>query len=176
VDEVQVLADAEIYFLKIPYSGSEVGSRRMREVAMAQVVTALVILALCDQCHCAKAGATYVGWADGKRYTVTITNERLNSTPSWRPEADNPPLSARKAMEISMAFKKDLLRNSPNKTWRLESLALAANEQGSSKERWYWVAYFGVQRELSAGGGGRTDLYVVVLRGWQKTGANKSRV
>jgi hypothetical protein len=130
---------------------------------MSRVLIAISVCALFPDCDRAEAGATFVGWTDGKRYTVIVTDDRLKKTASWDTKESNPPLSARDAMKHAVALEKTLLKESGNKTWELESLALTPNEQGSGVEKWYWVAHFSVRKELTASSGPPPDIYIVVL-------------
>jgi hypothetical protein len=80
----------------------------------------------------------YISHAYGKRYEVTVPNALLEKTPKWDGADENPPLSAKKALEAANKMKDSLVSDTKGIKWVLESLALAP----SAGARWYWTATY----------------------------------
>jgi hypothetical protein len=74
----------------------------------------------------------------GKRYRVTITYAELDNTPRWSEDEENPPLSAKKALQVANKMKDSLVKDDEKHKWTLESLTLTP----AGKSRWYWVVTY----------------------------------
>lgn len=73
-----------------------------------------------------------------KSYTVTVTQEALQTSPCWADGEENPPLSARRAIVLATAKKDKLVSDSADWKWHLESASLHQVEEG----RWVWLVHF----------------------------------
>jgi hypothetical protein len=93
----------------------------------------------------------------GKKYEFRISDQELQQTPAWQPGQENPPLSARRAMDIA---RKQLVTLIPNgKDWRLYAVTLRPIQ-----DRWVYLVDF--LEPLRADGGGKqlsSGFQVVVL-------------
>lgn len=134
-------------------------------------VGALVASLKADTDRPEEPGDTFVGHAFDVRkdkqifkvYGVTVTDTTLKKSPSWKDDVDEPPLPARKAIELADEAKNALVKDTKQWAWRLESLGLRRRIPRSGPEKWYWLARYETQL-LDGGLGGRPfDLYVVVL-------------
>src|SRR5262245_42092860 len=74
----------------------------------------------------------------GQKYAIRVPEKAVKDAPEWTQNLDNPPLSARKAIEAATAMQKDLVKDTDSHAWKLHSLALKRH-QG---DLWYWEAYF----------------------------------
>ena len=99
----------------------------------------------------AQVETTYTVNYAGKKYEFRITDEDLQKTPAWPPGQENPPLSARRAMEIAAKQMATLLPN--GKDWQLEAITLRRVDN-----RWIYVVQFleppradGPDRQVSSG-------------------------
>ena len=93
----------------------------------------------------------------GKTYEFHISEEDLQKAPVWAPDQDNPPLSARGAIDIA---KKEIATLLPNgKDWRLYDVTLRPVDD-------HWVYLVQFLEPLRADGGGQqlsNGFQVVVL-------------
>lgn len=62
--------------------------------------------------------------AFGKAYYSEISRDALNKSPAWNTEDENPPLSARKAINLSDARFKKLVKDTEDYKWRREEAAV----------------------------------------------------
>ena len=65
-----------------------------------------------------------------KVFTVTITDDALQFSPAWDLEKENPPLSARKAIGLASAKRKEMVKDSEEWIWRFTSAALHESDNG----------------------------------------------
>ncbi len=87
----------------------------------------------------------------GKKYEFHISDQELQRTPAWAANQENPPLSARRAID---AAAKELAMLLPNgKDWRLSEVTLRQIE-----DRWVYLVTFleplrgdDAARQLSSG-------------------------
>jgi hypothetical protein len=99
----------------------------------------LFVIALVVSLQCAR-GENAAGWSsyyNAKRYDFNITYEQLNETPAWTQDAENPPLSARKAIAQARDYLPKVLTDA--KQWRLGTLGLTAV---GDKDKWVYVVEF----------------------------------
>ncbi|HEV8003995.1 MAG TPA: hypothetical protein VGP63_29285 [Planctomycetaceae bacterium] len=95
----------------------------------------------------------------GKSYNVAVTCEVLKKAPVWdESRAENPPISARKALKVATDFRKTLIPDSPKWRWELKFLALHKTDG-----RWYWLADFLVVPQPGGIDGESPDFFVAVL-------------
>jgi len=87
----------------------------------------------------------------GKKYEFRVSDQDLQQTPAWESGQENPPLSARRAIEIATNQLSALLPN--GKDWRLHAVTLRPIEN-----RWVYLVEFleplradGPERQLSSG-------------------------
>ena len=81
--------------------------------------------------------AQLVGQAFGKKYIVTVTDAAIQKTPDWDDDAENPPVSAKKALKLATAMKDSLVKDSDKFKWEMRSLSLMEIEG-----KWLWTATF----------------------------------
>jgi hypothetical protein len=96
-------------------------------------------------------GTTFTVEFAGKTYEFRISDEDLQKTPAWPPGQENPPLSARRAIDIATKQIATLLPNGKN--WRVYAVTLRPIE-----DRWIYLIDFleplrndGATQQLSAG-------------------------
>ena len=71
----------------------------------------------------------------GKKYEFHITDQDLQKTPSWPANQENPPVSARRAIDIASKYLATLLPN--GKDWRLYQITLKP-----IGDRWIYLVEF----------------------------------
>jgi hypothetical protein len=76
--------------------------------------------------------------AEGK-FFMSIPGEGLGTSPVWNPAAEDPPLSARRAINLATAMKNTLVKDSTDHKWEFVALDLVPND---SLGRWCWEATF----------------------------------
>jgi hypothetical protein len=67
---------------------------------------------------------TVYSYTFDKAYKTTITREALRVSPAWKDDAENPPLSAKKAKRLADDTRLKLVKAPANYKWELESLEL----------------------------------------------------
>ena len=113
----------------------------------------LVIMALLA----AQGETTFTVEYNSTRYEYHITDQELQATPAWPAGQDNPPLSARSAIDIASKELAELLPD--GKDWRLYEVTLRPIE-----DRWVYLVQF--LEPLRGNGGGQqlsSGFEVVVL-------------
>jgi hypothetical protein len=80
-------------------------------------------------------------YAFSKQYWVTIPREALDKSPSWNDDADNPPLSARKAIKLATQMKDSLVKDSKDFKWVLSTASL----EPVGDDKWFWLINFEAQ-------------------------------
>ena len=105
----------------------------------------------------AQAESTFTVEYGGKKYEFRIPEQDLLKTPAWVPDQDNPPLSARRAIDIA---KEEIAALLPNgKDWRLYEVTLRPLDD-------HWVYLVQFLEPLRPDGGGQqlsNGFQVVVL-------------
>jgi hypothetical protein len=71
----------------------------------------------------------------GKKYEFIVSDQDLQKTPAWAPGQENPPLSARRAIDIATKQIATVLPN--GKDWRLHAVTLRPIEN-----RWIYLVEF----------------------------------
>ena len=99
----------------------------------------------------AQVETTFTVEYGGKKYEFRIPYQDLQNTPAWPAGQENPPLSARRAIDIASKQLAVLLPN--GKDWRLYEVTLRSVEN-----RWVYLVGFleplrgdGAGRQLSSG-------------------------
>jgi len=77
-------------------------------------------------------------YAFSKQYVVTISDDALQKSPAWAEEAENPPVSARKAIKLADGMKDSLVKDSKDFKWTLRSASL----QPAGAGKWFWLVYY----------------------------------
>ncbi len=88
------------------------------------------------------ADIDYPSFTSSKRYTVTIRKTALENSPVWQEDADNPPLSARKAMQLADKTMEPLV-GADNFTLQSAQLVRADRFNSDHKGKWYWLLHYG---------------------------------
>jgi hypothetical protein len=70
-------------------------------------------------------------------YTSRLTLARLEATPKWKAEEENPPVSARKAIAVAEAILKELQPYGPDAKFEAPTLKLR-----ECRGDWFWVVYY----------------------------------
>ena len=95
---------------------------------------------------------------DGWQYAHRITEDAIAKSPRWCKSADNPPLSARKALQLADAHTDKTIK--PNDKLRRELQSLSLIPVG---ERWAWRATYNWFPKVGGFGGEPHNFIVVVL-------------
>ena len=74
----------------------------------------------------------------GHEYRVTVTEETLRTSPAWKDTADDPPLSARKAMKLANEKKLTFVKDFKDWKWDLSAARLKRSPDG----KWFWVVEY----------------------------------
>ena len=105
-----------------------------------------------------RAEVTIYSYAFSKQYVVRVSNEALKESPSWKDDAENPPLSAKKAIKLANDMKDSLVKDGKSFKWILESASL----KPARGDRWYWLLNYEVEFE-GAHVGPPQNLRLIVL-------------
>ena len=80
----------------------------------------------------------------GKRAALTLDHHKIRAAPKWDLQSANPPVSAKRAIELANSVKARLLKDDDDWFWQLESASLRPldpanpdNEQNNNC--WYWL-------------------------------------
>jgi hypothetical protein len=105
------------------------------------------------------AGIQLYSDAFGNCYVASVTGKDFDKTPDWSPDAENPPVSAKKAISLATKMKDSLAENGKNYKWVLDSAAL----HRWTGNKWYWVATYEVQYDGPRVGPNAAQIRIVVL-------------
>ena len=75
-------------------------------------------LALCSPLHADIVAESRVF---GERFAIRATDKQVQAAPKWTKDADNPPLSARRAIELATAMQKQVRLDKAGAEWKFES-------------------------------------------------------
>ncbi len=101
------------------------------------VVFSALLLVISSPAFSQKAEwARFTRYVDGSKYTFKVTAEELQHLPSWNPETEEVPLSARKAIEVARANLANFLPT-PEK-WVLDHVDLTR----MGRDKWIYEVYF----------------------------------
>jgi hypothetical protein len=128
----------------------------MRRTALAVIL--LVSLPEVIEAEARAGDEEMAGYAFGKSYTISVTREALRRAPAWDESAENPPLSARRALKLATECQRALVAAPADWEWHLMYLGLRQNNG-----RWYWLANFEAYPTRHAFDGVAPNLYVAVL-------------
>src|SRR4051812_37562608 len=95
----------------------------------------VAVLVLCHPLHADIVAESRVF---GQKYAVRVPEKAVEAAPKWTQDLDNPPLSARKAIEAATAMQKELVQDTDKYRWQFETVHLKRH-QG---DLWYWEVYF----------------------------------
>jgi hypothetical protein len=105
----------------------------------------------------AQVETTFTVEYNGKKYEFHISDQELQRTPAWPANQENPPLSARRAIDSASKHLATLLPN--GKDWRLYEVTLRQIEN-----RWvYLVTFLEPLRGDGAGQQQSSGFQIVVL-------------
>lgn len=99
------------------------------------------------------------GRAFGKEYVVSIPMRQFKRSPKWRPKDDNPPLSARRAMEIAECQLSKHVAVPEDYRTELKELVLRKGPYG----RWFWEVNYVFYVTSGGSSGMPPSIYVSVL-------------
>jgi hypothetical protein len=102
---------------------------------------------------------TYYSYALDTCYIVTVPEKAWKASPSWDGDQENPPLSARKAINLANKLKDKLVKDSDDWVWKFDSADLRQGYQ----DRWYWLVSYEGHFEKGALDGVPPTLRLVVL-------------
>jgi hypothetical protein len=84
--------------------------------------TLLLALALTLNLGCAHVWQRDTNYVGENRYDFTVTTEEMTKSPVWGEQDENPPLSARRAMQIARKRLDELIPDA--KDWKFEDLSM----------------------------------------------------
>lgn len=105
---------------------------------MTRLATLAVAVAVVFCITPVRADMTLYSYAFSKQYSVSITREALEKSPTWKDDVENPPLSARKAIALANELKDSLVKDSDDFKWTLQSASL----QPAGDGKWYWLLHY----------------------------------
>jgi len=108
---------------------------------------AIFALAVASLVVPARADTTFYRYAFSKQYIVSISREAMERTPSWKADAENPPVSARTAMKLANGMKDTLVKDSEDFKWTLKATSL----QPAGNGKWYWLVHYDAEFPGSTG-------------------------
>lgn len=89
----------------------------------------------------------FASYFHSKKLTIEVTELAVSKTPSWVENSENPPLSARQAIQNATKVKDKIVKDTNEEKWVLKSAELCPFFHG---EKWYWRVNF--EGELLHGG------------------------
>lgn len=108
---------------------------------------ASVLAAPSENSLCQDSPSDFKSWAHvgDKQFLFTITKEMLDKTPVWDTKDQNPPLSAKRALELGTKQLQELFGDT--KEWRLDNIELFPTSGG---HRWIYLINFSDRRNTKA--------------------------
>ncbi len=101
------------------------------------ICTSVLFLLVSDSAFAQdKEWSRFTRYVDGSKYTFKVTAEELQNLPSWNPETEDVPLSARKAIEVARKNLGKFL-STPDK-WSVDHVDLTR----MTKDKWIYEVYF----------------------------------
>ncbi len=99
---------------------------------------------------------------DGKHYSTPITEAMVKKTPAWKADAENPPVSARKAMALAEKYvdQKFKLDKANAEKWERGFESISLVEHG---DHWFWHVHYEWYPTQEEPGENVPYAYVVVL-------------
>ena len=83
---------------------------------------------------------------DTRDINITVNDAALRKTPKWKPDAQNPPLSARKALKVADDLKNTIMKDSKEWAWVLGYMKLVPpnlrRDGTPDPDRWYWMVIY----------------------------------
>jgi len=85
----------------------------------------------------------FYSYAFAKQYMSVVTDDALEKSPAWKKDEPNPPISARRAIELADQMKASLDEHVKDFEWQFRSASLESAASFSKiKDRWYWQVYY----------------------------------
>jgi hypothetical protein len=106
-------------------------------------------------------GITYRCYAFDKQYKLTVTPEILRKTPAWTRDTDNPPVNAKRALDLAGKSKARLVKDAEEYAWKMTSASLVP----ARGDRWYWLVEYTAVFKGSFSGIRPYVLFVVLMDG-----------
>lgn len=83
----------------------------------------------------------------GKRAALRLDYDEIRKTPKWDMESPNPPISAKRAIELANPIKMRVLKDIAGFHWELESVSLRPldpryPDNELNKNCWYWLVTY----------------------------------
>jgi len=79
-------------------------------------------------------------------FEITVTESAIDRAPKWKEKDENPPLSARRAIELADMLRAKLVNETEEWKWHLECVSLTPFDPESPRGRWFWqISYYAVQ-------------------------------
>lgn len=103
----------------------------IRLIAVVFVISRLPASAL--------AGGEIASYADAKEFRLVVEDRDLLAAPEWKADAENPPLSAARAIKLATDYKEALLKRSGEGKWECVGAELRLEQYIN---RWYWEVSF----------------------------------
>ena len=94
-----------------------------------------------------------------KKVSVEVTELAVDKTPSWLENSENPPLSAKQAIQKASKFKDTIVVDTKDEKWVLRDAALCPFHG----EKWYWLIRFEAEPFAASFSGVPHDLKLAVL-------------
>ena len=91
-------------------------------------------------CWCSGQTHSYYSYADGKQFRVDFRREDVAKAPQWKADAENPPLSPRKAIKLANAVREKLVKDNDDWKWQLDSITLVPTNE--RHEGWFWLVNY----------------------------------
>lgn len=101
-------------------------------------------------------------YAFGMAYNFKFADALVSTSPDWLPQAEHPPLSARKAIALSDEFVTKLVTVPEDHDLRRDLIEASIVPYGSVfPQKWYWIVRY--EWRLRVGGGTGIQPYVDVV-------------
>jgi len=103
------------------------------------ILASLAAMMLVTPAYAQDTAASYRSDHAGKRYEFTVTHAQLQLTPDWAEDADNPPLSPRKALAQARTDLRTFLSLSDAAKWTHPKITLT---EVGSPHKWMYIVEF----------------------------------
>ena len=123
---------------------------------MTMLLTVVCILFCGDN---EQSAAGHVSYVHGKKYEFSITVTQFKKMPKWDMKNENPPLSARKAIQLSEPLRQKLIPDTSEEEWKLRAVVL----KPSVFDKWYWVVIYEASPVRVTSQGPREEMSFIIL-------------
>src|SRR5262245_13285570 len=102
---------------------------------MLRYLSSLIVLSLIASNLPAQS---YFSYVPERRFEFEVSKDALKKSPPWDDHKENPPVSARRAIELAVKLKNSLVKDTEGFKWELKNASLVPVRDA----KWIWLVTF----------------------------------